>query len=162
VSRQFRNVDFDQTEPLDRWPAEAIETLIDRGSLSDWRGLAEAIRRNPWGPTARTAEQVVAWGEHYGVDALVSRIVDRARHQVTQRGREQYAELIRSWRAQTGMTAREFAEAAGTSASRLSAYENARVAPTTDVLARLHHVVTAGGGPKVGAPQRRQGGSPNN
>jgi transcriptional regulator with XRE-family HTH domain len=35
------------------------------------------------------------------------------------------------------MTLRELARAAGTSASRLSDYENAKVAPTTDVLARL-------------------------
>jgi transcriptional regulator with XRE-family HTH domain len=39
------------------------------------------------------------------------------------------------------MTLRQFARAAGTSASRLSDYENAKVAPTTDVLARLSHVV---------------------
>ncbi len=38
------------------------------------------------------------------------------------------------------MTLRQFAAAAGTSASRLSDYENAKVAPTTDVLARLGHV----------------------
>jgi len=37
------------------------------------------------------------------------------------------------------MTLRQLARAAGTSASRLSDYENAKVAPTTDVLARLQH-----------------------
>ena len=42
---QFRNVDFNPTAPVDQWPAEAIETVIDRGSLSDWRQLAQAIRR---------------------------------------------------------------------------------------------------------------------
>jgi len=32
---------------MDEWPAEAIATVIDRGSLSDWRALANAIRQNP-------------------------------------------------------------------------------------------------------------------
>ncbi len=137
---RFRNLDFDTTAPVDRWPAEAIETVIDRGSLSDWRHLAEAIRLNPWGPTARTAETVAAWGEHYGVDALVSDVIRHAREDVALRGRAEYAAQIRSWRAQTGMTLRQFALAAGTSASRLSDYENAKVAPTTDVLGRLQHV----------------------
>jgi hypothetical protein len=41
---QFRNLDFDPAAPLNEWPAEAIETVIDRGSLSDWRRLAEARR----------------------------------------------------------------------------------------------------------------------
>lgn len=79
---RFRNLDFDSYAPLDEWPAEAIETLMDRGMLSDWRRLAEAIRRNPWGPAARTAENVASWGEHYGVDALMIRVIGRAREEV--------------------------------------------------------------------------------
>jgi DNA-binding transcriptional regulator YiaG len=137
---QFRNIDFDPKSPVDEWPAEAIETVIDRGALSDWRRLAEAIRCNPWGPAARTSENVVSWGEHYGVDALLGEAIRRAREEVTLAGRAEYAAQIRSWRAQAGMTLRQFARAAGTSASRLSDYEHAKVAPTTDVLGRLSHV----------------------
>jgi DNA-binding transcriptional regulator YiaG len=137
---RFRNLNFDTTQPMDRWPAEAIESLIDRGTLSDWRQLAETIRRNPWGPAARTAETVAAWGEHYGVDALMSSVISHAREDLTRRGRAAYAAQIRSWRTESGMTLRQFARAAGTSASRLSDYENAKVAPTTDVLGRLSHV----------------------
>jgi DNA-binding transcriptional regulator YiaG len=136
----FRNLDFDTSEPMDRWPAEAIETVMDRGSLSDWRGLAETIRQNPWGPTARTTETIAAWGEHYGVDALMTNVIRTAREDLTNRGRAEYAAQIRSWRKESGMTLRQFARAAGTSASRLSDYENAKVAPTTDVLGRLAHV----------------------
>jgi DNA-binding transcriptional regulator YiaG len=123
-----------------RWPAEAIETVVDRGSLSDWRQLAEAIRRNPWGPAARTTETVAGWGEHYGVDALMIGVIRHARENVTLEGRAEYAAQIRTWRTRTGMTLRQFARAAGTSASRLSDYENAKVAPTTDVLGRLSYV----------------------
>jgi DNA-binding transcriptional regulator YiaG len=142
MSTRFRNLDFDPATPIERWPAEAIETLIDRGSLSDWRRLADAIRRDPWSPAARTAETVTGWGEHYGVDALISNVIRHAREDITRRARAEYAAQIRSWRAQTGMTLRQFAQAAGTSASRLSAYENAKVAPTTDVLGRLSHIAT--------------------
>jgi DNA-binding transcriptional regulator YiaG len=136
----FRNVDVDPKAAVDSWPAEAIETVIDRGSLSDWRRLADAIRRNPWGPAARTAETVAGWKEHYGVDALLDHVIRRAREEVTQSGREAYARQIREWRERTGMTMRQFARDAGTSASRLSDYENAKVAPTTDVLGKLAHV----------------------
>ena len=45
MTMKFRNLDFDATTPVDEWPAEAIETVIDRGSLSDWHRLAEAIGR---------------------------------------------------------------------------------------------------------------------
>ncbi len=50
------------------------------------------------------------------------------------------AAQIRSWRIRSGMTLRQLALAAGTSASRLSDYENAKVAPTTDVLGQLGYV----------------------
>ncbi len=86
MTMRFRNLDFDANAPLDRWPAEAIETVIDRGSLSDWHHLAQAIRHNPWGPAARTAETVVAWGEHYGVDALISNVIRQARKDVASAG----------------------------------------------------------------------------
>ncbi|HEX5308082.1 MAG TPA: helix-turn-helix transcriptional regulator [Solirubrobacteraceae bacterium] len=139
----FRNVEFDQSLSLDEWPAEAIETLLDRGMLSDWRKLVHAIRAKPWGNAARTAETVASWNEHYGVDKLMTRVIRRAREEVAMRGRAEYAAQIRAWRTQSGMTLRELAQAAGTSASRLSDYENAKVAPTTDVLGRLRHAVDA-------------------
>jgi DNA-binding transcriptional regulator YiaG len=145
MTTRFRHLDFDRNDPVDSWPAEAIETIMDRGSLSDWRRVIEAIRESPWGPAARTAERVAGWDEHYGVDALFTRAICHAREDLTLRGRVAYAQEIRSWRAQVGMTARQFAEAAGTSASRLSAYENAKVAPTTDVLGRLRNVATIEG-----------------
>jgi hypothetical protein len=84
VTMQFRNLDFNPDAPLDLWPAEAIEMVIDRGSLSDWRRLAHAIRQNPWGPAARTAEIVAAWGEHYGVDALMINVIRHAREDIVQ------------------------------------------------------------------------------
>jgi DNA-binding transcriptional regulator YiaG len=136
----FRNVQFDPTAPVDEWPAEAIETVIDRGSLSDWRLLADAIRQNPWGPAARSAESIVGWGEHYGVDPLLLTVIRHAREEVDRQARAAYADKIRLWRGETGMTLRQFARVAGTSASRLSDYENGKVAPTTDVLGRIRHV----------------------
>jgi len=142
MTTTFRNLDFDPSSAVDEWPAEAIETVMDRGSLSDWRLVADAIRHDPWGPTARNAQTVASWGEHYGVDALMSSVIRRAREAVHLAGRARYAAQIRSWRAQTAMTLRQFALAAGTSASRLSDYENAKVAPTTDILGRLGHVAS--------------------
>ena len=140
MSTRFRNLEFDSRTPVDEWPAEAIETVMDRGTLSDWRQLAEAIRTNPWGPAARTVQNIASWGEHYGADALMLSVVRRARAEIDRCARARYAAQIRAWRADTGMTLRDFARAAGTSASRLSDYENAKVAPTTDVLGRLGEV----------------------
>jgi DNA-binding transcriptional regulator YiaG len=152
VTLAFRNVEVAPASPVEAWPAEAIETVMDRGALPDWRRLAGVIRRHPWGEVARSVEAVAGWGEHYGVDALMLAVIRRARDDVERAGRAAYAEQIRGWRAGTGMSLREFARAAGTSASRLCAYENAGVAPTTDVLGRLRHVALGARGERVGDP----------
>lgn len=143
TSTRFRNVDVDLDAPVDSWPAEAIETLLGRGSLSDWRRLGVAIRANPWGPAARTVENIVGWGEHYGVDALMAEVISDARAQVGTAARQRYASRIRRWRETTGLSLRAFARLVGTSASRLSDYERGKVAPTTDVLGRIEHVARA-------------------
>ncbi len=135
----FRNLDLNPSTPPSAWPAEAIQTVIERGSLTDWRVLAGEIRRSPWGRVARVVEQVTSWAENPGVDDVLARVVSAARQDVVDRGRQRWADHLRKLRTATGLSMRAFAALAGTSASRLSDYENARVAPTTDVVARLEH-----------------------
>lgn len=147
---RFRNVDVDPARPLDEWPAEAIETLMDRGTRSDWQRLVAAIRCNPWGPTARTAESVAHWGEHDGVDVVVLDALAAARTSWDDQARRRYADRIRSWRTEAGLTQRQLAELIGTSASRLSAYENAKVAPTSVVLGRIEQVLSIHPQPATG------------
>ena len=137
----FRNVDVDETAPLDTWPSEAIEILVDRGNLSDWRRLAGALAEDPWGPLARTVEEIIALDCHYGVDRILGGVLQRERERRTLIGRRRYADHLRSLRRSAGLSMRELAAAAGTSAARISDYENARVAPTTDVLARIEDVL---------------------
>jgi DNA-binding transcriptional regulator YiaG len=137
---RFRNVDVDPDAPVDRWPAEAIETVLDRGALSDWRRLAAAVRANPWGPAARAIESAAGAGDHYGVDPLLLGVIHAERRRVTAEIRGAYARRLRAARAATGLSLRDFAAHVGTSASRLSDYENGKTAPTTDVLGRIERV----------------------
>lgn len=53
----------------------------------------------------------MSWDEHYGVDALITRIIHNARTDITKRGRAEYAAQIRAWRKQSGMTLRQLARA---------------------------------------------------
>ena len=147
---QFRHVDVDLASPVAQWPNEAIETVLDRGSLSDWRRLSRSIRDDPWGPVARAVEAISGRDEHYGSDRLMRTVIERARSDFDARGRARHAERIRRARASTGLSMRDFSRLAGTSASRLSDYENGRVAPTTDVLGRIELVadrIVAANGP---------------
>lgn len=139
TSMTFRNLDLDPMTPVALWPPEAIVTALDRGSLVVWRRLAAEIRRSPWGALARTVDEIAAWGDHASIDLLMRDIVAVARAEVTTSGRRRWADHIAALRRSTGLSLRAFAALAGTSAPRLSDYERAKVAPTTDVVGRLEH-----------------------
>ena len=151
----IRNVDVPLNGPLDEWPMEALLTLVERGSLSDWRRIAISIDDLPWGPTARNIDAITSWGENAGVDDILRARLDAARSHAALAGRRRYADRIRALRKATGLSMREFAAEVGTSASRLSDYEHAKVSPTTDVLARIESVSERLSSPT--APVSREG-----
>lgn len=155
MTAAFRNVDFNRAEPIEEWPFEAILAMVERGSIADWRLLAHAIREGPWGAVARQVEQIASWQENYGADALLLGVIERAREAVRNEARQRYASYMRGLRKSTGLTLREFAELAGTSASRLSAYENGRVAPTTEVIGRIEHAARNASGRRAGRASRQ-------
>lgn len=142
----FRNVEVAPGAPPDRWPFEAVLAAVERGFLSDWRILAAAIRDQPWGPCAQAVETIVSWRENYGVDDLLARVLARARADADAESCRRYGERIRAVRASLGLSQREFAPLIGTSASRLSSYENGTVAPSVALLGRIDRVARRAGG----------------
>jgi DNA-binding transcriptional regulator YiaG len=143
-------VTFDASTPPETWPAEAIEALLDRGTFDDWQRLAEEIHRSPWGRVARIVETITTWGELGSVDHLMRSVIEAAREMVSTAGRTRHADRIRTLRQGTGLTLRDFAKLAGTSAARLSAYERGLTSPTTEVVGRIEHAAGIRGNP----PQR--------
>lgn len=61
MSVAFRNVYVEPGTPADKWPFEAIVTVIERGTLTDWLILTRAIDEDPWGPVARQVEEYLGY-----------------------------------------------------------------------------------------------------
>ena len=78
TSTPLRNVDVDLTAPVEDWPFEALATVLDRGTVGEWRRVVAAIRSQPWGTVARNTETIIGWGARYGVDALPEEAIRRA------------------------------------------------------------------------------------
>ena len=53
TSLKFRNIEASPEDPVQTWPFEGILAAVERGTLPDWRRLAEAIDADPWGPVAQ-------------------------------------------------------------------------------------------------------------
>lgn len=137
MSVSFRNVDVDPDASLDSWPYEAIVTVIERGSISDWILLTRAIDADPWGVVARQVEDYLSYESPYGVGPLLTRAIVRARRQAEEAERAVVADEVRQLVADSGMTVEEFARGVGTSRSRLSTYRTGRVVPSATMMHRM-------------------------
>lgn len=136
----FRNVNASPDDPVNEWPVEAIQIALERGSLTYWRQLAEAIRAEPWGPVARRVENVLAYCRPYGVANVMERVIADAREAAEADERQAVAAEISRLVDESGLTRAEFASRIGTSASRLSTYVNGKVTPSASLLLRMRHV----------------------
>ncbi len=140
MTLRFRNIDFDPRTSVETWPSEAVATAIERGSITQWRAIAAAIRDDPWGDLARTVQELTADGEPYGVGRGLSRAVLRARGRWEQEERETVARAFRDLRDASGLTAGSFARRLGTSSSRMSTYLTGQVMPSAALMVRARRV----------------------
>lgn len=141
MSVAFRNVDVDPGSPVDTWPYEAIVTVIERGTITDWLVLTRAIDADPWGPVARQVEEYLSYEAPYGVGPLLTRAVERARRRAEESERREVAQRVAALVARSGLTTAELASRVGTSRSRLSTYRTGRVVPSSAMLCRIERVV---------------------
>lgn len=139
----FRNVDASPDDPVETWPVEAMQTALERGSLTVWRRIVSAIRDDPWGPTARRVEEVLGYEHPYGVAASMTRALAQARTAADESAREEVAERLRRFVRRSGLSKVAFAQRLGTSASRLSTYLAGTVTPSAALLVRAERIAKA-------------------
>jgi hypothetical protein len=140
VSLRFRHLDVAPSAPVETWPTEGILAALERGGLGDWRRIVAAVRADPWGPVARRLEDALNVSQPYGTAVLLGRALRRARADGEAAERAEVACRVRALLAASGLARADFAEAIGTSASRLSTYLNGRVAPSSTLLVRMERV----------------------
>jgi DNA-binding transcriptional regulator YiaG len=136
----FRNVSASPDDPVAEWPIEGIQIVLERGGLTFWRRLAEAIQAEPWGPVARRVEEVLTYSRPYGVANAMERVMANARERTESEERQAVAAEIDRLIDESRLTRAEFASRIGTSASRLSTYVNGRVTPSASLLLRMRNL----------------------
>lgn len=138
----FRNLEITPEAPVHEWPLEAVRTVLERGTLQDWRRLAAEVRRDPWGSTARTIEEILAHSRPYGVAPLMEGLIVECRDETERSEREQVAQEIVALIEKSGLPRAEFARRIGTSSSRLSTYATGKVTPSASMMVRMRRVAS--------------------
>lgn len=139
---KFRNITASPDDPVETWPFEGILAAIERGTLPDWRRLAQAIAADPWGPVAQQVLEAIQMSRPYGTTELLEGVVARARKLAADTEREQVASEVRELVARSGLSRQDFAGRMGTSRTRLSTYMAGKVVPSAALMVRMRGVVT--------------------
>ncbi len=139
----FRNVDASPSDPVATWPYEGLVICLERGLVEDWRPVIAELRRSPWGRTARRVESYLGYAEPSATTRLFALVLERARADAEADERAEVAERVRAAIAASGMTAAAFADAIGTSPSRLSTYAGGRVVPSAVLLVRMERLAAS-------------------
>jgi len=132
----FRNIDVSPDDPVDTWGVEGILAAIDRGGLSLWRRIADAVYDDPDGAVAADLEQALS-GAESASSATVLRLVLEAARETPER---RVARRVREAVERSGLTQAQFAHRLGTSAPRLSTYATGKVVPSAVMLDRIEHL----------------------
>lgn len=140
MTLRFRQLDVGPDAPVEAWPTEGVLAALERGGLGDWRRLATAVRADPWGPVARRLEDALAASRPYGAAQLMERVLEHARRDAAAAERAEVARRVRAHLDASGLGRAAFAEALGTSASRLSTYLTGKVAPSSTLLVRMERI----------------------
>lgn len=137
MALNFRNVNASPSDPVATWPYEALVTAIEQGLVPDWRPIFDELKVDPWGPVSRKIQRYLEYAPRDGVTVLFRLAIDRARDNAEARERALVAARVRGAIEASGLTAGQFAERVGTSASRLSTYARGTVTPSAHMLIRI-------------------------
>lgn len=137
---KFRNISASPDDPVVTWPFEGILTAIDRGTIPDWRRLAQAILVDPWGPVAQQVLEAIQISRPYGTTELLEGVVARARKLALEAERDEVALEVREIVSRSGLSRQDFADRIGTSRPRLSTYMAGKVVPSAALMVRMRRV----------------------
>ncbi|GAB3857986.1 hypothetical protein GCM10028801_17250 [Nocardioides maradonensis] len=141
----FRNIDVDPSAPVEEWGFEGLLAAVDRGGSADWRRIAEALRRDPWGPVARLLEdEVFGAAEDAGVVGALRANLALQRTRAEQEERDDVRRELAALVEASGLSQGGFALYLGTSRSRLNTYLSGKVVPSATLMVRARRVSRAG------------------
>ena len=65
-------------KPVEFWSTSAIRTALENDDLAVWQRIVVAIKRDPFGRTARQVEEILATTNPYGISKALSEVLARA------------------------------------------------------------------------------------
>ncbi|OBG60212.1 hypothetical protein [Mycobacterium sp. E3339] len=130
----------DPDQPVEFWPTSAIRAALQGGDIATWKRIAAALKRDPYGRTARQVEEVLDGTRPYGISKALWEVLERARTHLEANERAEVARHVRLLIDRSGLAQQEFASRIGASAEELAAYLDGSTSPSAALMIRMRRL----------------------
>jgi hypothetical protein len=127
-------------QPVEFWPTSAIRSALEGGDIVTWKRIAVALKRDPFGRTARQVEEVLHSAHPYGISKALWEVLERAREYLEANERTEVARHVRLLMERSGLGEQEFASRIGVSVDDLVAYLEAKESPSASLMIRMRRL----------------------
>lgn len=126
--------------PVEFWPTSSIRTALETGDIAVWQRIVIAVKRDPYGRTARQVEEVLESAAPYGISLALREVLTRARNHLEANERTEAARHVGLLVERSGLTEPEFASRIGVTREQLSAYLDGSVSPVASLMIRMRRL----------------------
>lgn len=126
---------------MEFWPTASIREALETGDITVWQRIVMAVKRDPYGRTARQVEEVLEHSQPYGISKALSEVLVRARGHLEANERAEAARHVRLLLDRSGLAEQEFASRiGGVAQSDLAAYLEGTVSPPASLMIRMRRL----------------------
>ncbi len=126
--------------PVEFWPTALIRSALETGDVTVWQRIVVAIKRDPYGRTARQVEEVLEHSQPYGISKALTEVLIRARNHLEANERAEAARHVRLLLDRSGLGEQEFASRIGVLTDDLAAYLDGTVSPPASLMIRMRRL----------------------
>jgi hypothetical protein len=126
--------------PVEFWPTSAIRAALETDDLTVWQRIVVAIKRDPYGRTARQVEEVLETARPYGVSKALSEVLTRTREHLEANECAEVARHILMLLQRSGLGQDEFASRIGIPADQFAAYLQGATSPAASLMIRMRRL----------------------
>lgn len=130
----------DPDRPVEFWSTAAIRSALQGGDIATWKRIAGALKRDPYGRTARQVEEILGGARPVGIAKALWEVLERARTQLAANERAEVARHVKLLMDRSGLGPQEFASRIGVAADDLTAYLDGRVSPSASLMIRMRRL----------------------
>lgn len=127
-------------QPVEFWPTSSIRAALESGDIRIWQRIVVAIKRDPYGRTARQVEEVLEDAAPYGISQALVEVLVRARNHLEANERAEAARHVRLLMERSALAVREFASRIGVDPDDLATYLDGTVSPPASLMIRMRRL----------------------